>query len=164
MLTSESASLSVLTSALSYFLGDGEEFFGVPTHGLYEVVVRCGDQDPSEGGVVARHFVLGHAREVVPAYGIALAGEGVASDQAQLYGEVLSCRKVYKDVEGSGHTFAVAGEIAGPGFFHAAPPGGVVAEPDQRRVTRVSLVELQGEVVGPTVCEAFHEFGRGALG
>ena len=59
---------------LSYFLGDGEEFFGVPAHGLYEVVVRCGDQDPSEGGVVARHFVFGHAREVMPAYGIALAG------------------------------------------------------------------------------------------
>src|SRR5215203_1346561 len=164
MLTSEGATLSVLSSSLSYFLGDGEEFFGVPAHGLHEVIVRCGDQDPSEGGVVARHFVFGHAREVLPAYGVALAGEGVASDQAQFHGEVHSCGEVYEDVQGSGHTFAVAGEIAGPGLFHAAPPGGVVAEPDQRGVTRVPLVELQCEVVGPAVCKAFHEAGRGALG
>src|SRR5215211_9361064 len=164
MLTREGASLSVLTSSLSYFLGDGEEFFSVPAHGVHEVVIRCGDQYPAEGGVVACHFVLGHAREIMPAYGVALAGEGVASDQAQLHGEVLSCGEVYEDVEWSGHTFAVAGEIARPGFFHAAAPGGVVAEPDQRGVARVSLVELQGEVVGPAVCQAFHESGRGALG
>jgi hypothetical protein len=67
----------------------------------------------------------------MPAYGVALAGEGVASDQAQLHREVLSCGEVYEDVEWSGHTFAVAGEIAGPGLFHPAAPGGVVAEPDQ---------------------------------
>jgi hypothetical protein len=67
----------------------------------------------------------------MPAYGVALAGEGVASDQAQPYGEALSWGEVYEDVEGSGHTFAVAGEIARPGFFHAAAPGGVVSEPDQ---------------------------------
>src|SRR5215213_526847 len=133
MLTSEGASLSVLTSSLSYFLGDGEEFFGVPAHGLYEVVVRCGDQDPSEGGVVARHFVFRHTREVLPGYGIALTGEGVASDQAQPHGEVLYCGEVYEDVEGSVYTFAVAGDIARPGLFHAAAPGGVVAKPDQRR-------------------------------
>ena len=81
--------------------------------------------------MVACHFVFGHAREIMPAYGVALAGEGVASDQAQLHGEVLSCGEVYEDVEGSGYTFAVAGEIARPGLFHAAAPGGVVAEPDQ---------------------------------
>src|SRR5215203_2247154 len=131
MLTSEGASLSVLTSSLSYFLGDGEEFFGVPAHGLYEVVVRCGDQDPSEGGMVARHFVFGHTREVLPAYGVALAREGVASDQAQVHGEVLSCGEVYEDVERTGDAFAVAGEIARPGLFYAATPGGIVAESDQ---------------------------------
>src|SRR5215211_8273474 len=163
MLTSEGTSLSVLTSSLSYFLGDGEEFFGVPAHGLYEVVVRCGDDDTSEGGVVARQFVFGHAREVVPAYGVALAGEGITSDQAQIHGEVLFFGEVYEDVEGTGDAFAVAGEIARPGFFHAAAPGGVIAEPDQRGVARVSLVKLQGQAVGPAVCEAFHEGGRGAL-
>src|SRR5215203_5770518 len=148
----------------SYFLGDGKEFFCVPAHGFYEVVVRRGYQDPSEGGVVARQFIFGHTREVLPAYGIALAGEGVASDQAQVHGEVLFFGEVYEDVEGTGGAFAVAGEVAGPGLFHAAAPGGVVAEPDQRGVARVSLVELQGEVVRPAVCEAFHQGGRGALG
>src|ERR687890_1597013 len=132
MLTREGATLSVLSSSLSHFLGDGEEFFGVPAHGLHEVVVRCGDQDPAEGGVIARHFVFGHAREIMPAYGVALAGEGVASDQAQLHGEVLSLREVYEDVEGTGDAFVVAGEVAAPGLFHAAAPGGIIAKTDQR--------------------------------
>src|SRR5215208_7083239 len=112
----------MLKRYVSSFLGDGEELFGVPAPGLHGVVVCCGDQDPAEGGMVACHFVLGHAREIMPAYGVALAGEGVASDQAQLHGEVLSCGEVYEDVEWSGHTFAVAGEIAGPGLFHPAAP------------------------------------------
>src|SRR5215210_3236285 len=127
---------------LPYFLGDGEEFFGVPANGLYEVLVGCGDNDTSERGVEACYFIFGHAREVLPAYGVALAGEGVASDQAQLYGEVLFFGEVYEDVEGTCDALAVAGEIAGPGLFHAAAPGGIVAEAVQRGVARVSLVEL----------------------
>src|SRR5215217_7200637 len=136
----------------------------MPAHGLYEIVVRCGDKDPSKGGVVACHFVFGHAREVVPADGVPLAGEGVASDQAQLHRKVLFFGEVYEDVEGACDAFAVAGEIARPGLFHTAAPGGVIAEPDQRGVARVSLVELQGEMVGSAVRESFHEGGCGGLG
>src|SRR5215210_4153502 len=116
---------------LPYFLGDGEEFFGVPANGLYEVLVGCGDNDTSERGVEACYFLFGHAGEVLPAYGVALAGEGVASDQAQLHGELLFLGEVYEDVEGTGDAFVVAGEVAGPGLFHAAAPGGILAQTDQ---------------------------------
>ena len=58
--------------------------------------------------------------------------------------EMLSSGEVYEDVEGAGDPFAVAGEVAGPGFFDPAAPGGVVAQPDEGGVVRVALVELEG--------------------
>ena len=114
--------------------------------------------------MVAGQVFFGHAGEILPAYGVAFAGEGGASYQAQVYGEVAPSGEVYEDVEGAGDALAVAGQVAGPGLFHAAAPGGVVAQADQGRVARVALVELEGEVVGPAVGEAFDEGCRGALG
>src|SRR3712207_4184441 len=151
------------TTLFRSFLGDGKEFFCVAAHGLYEVVVGGGDEDAVEGGVEAGHVVLGHAGEALPAYGVTLTGEGRPADEAEAHGETLLLGEVYEDVEGAGAALAVTGQVARPGLLDAAAPGGIVVQAYQGGVARVSLVELQGEVVGPALGESLHEGYRGAL-
>src|SRR5215217_9729150 len=119
---------------------DGEELIGMTADGGCKIVVGGRDADAVEGGVVAGHVFFGEAGHVLPAYGVALAGQRGLPDKSKIYVEMLTFREVYKDVEGTGGAFAVAGEVAGPGLLDPATPGSILAQFGEGSVARVALV------------------------
>ncbi len=127
---------------------DGEEFVGVAADRGRKAVVRSGDPNAMEGCVIAEHILFGEARDTLPGYWVALAGEGRAPDQAEADIEALAFGEIYKDVEGAGDSLTIASKVASPALLDPAAPGGVVPEADERGVARVTLVELEGAFVG----------------
>src|SRR5215207_8786426 len=132
---------------LSDFFGDGKELINVAVDRGCEVIVGSGDADAVERSMVAGHVLFGEAGDALPAYGVALAGEGGAPDESEVDVEAPAFGEVYEDVEGAGDAFAVASEVAGPGFLNPAAPGGVVAQLDEGGVAWVALVEFESAFV-----------------
>ena len=59
-------------------------------------------------------------------WSVALRGVEGQVVEIDIFGDRMA-GEVDQDVVGSGDALAIAGEVAGPGLFYAAAPGGVVA-------------------------------------
>ena len=92
-----------------------------------KVVVRGGDPDAMEGRVIAEHILFGEARDTLPGYWVALAGEGRAPDQAEADIEALAFGEIYKDVEGASDSLTIASKVASPALLDSALLLGVVS-------------------------------------
>ena len=92
---------------LTHLFGDGEEFVSVASYGGHEIVVRGGDADAVKGGVVTGHVFFGETGDVLPGHGVALAGEGGASDETESHIEAPPYGEVYENIEGARRTLAV---------------------------------------------------------